>query len=309
MDLNEVINDSQRMLQAMISSSIQLVTELDFELPEVAANKPQIQQVLMNLCQNAKEALKSNDATIWLKTSVKQLQHGRCDSCFQPIHGRYVCLEVLDNGVGIDPTIRKTIFDPFTGTKELGEGAGLGLSATHGIVHMHEGHIQVLSEEDRTCFRILFPLEASAEAAPETGSSAEAAPLITDNSKPRVLIVDDDESVTRLMTNYLDRKGIDSHAINNSENAWDVFAQNSSAFDLVITDQTMPNLSGLELARRIRDKRRDIPVVLCSGNNEMVDEAAAAELGVSRFLDKPVRLENLSSMISELTRSQQQSDS
>jgi PAS domain S-box-containing protein len=309
MDLNEVVNDSQRMLQAMISSSIQLITELDAELPEVVANKPQIQQVLMNLCQNAKEALKSNDASIWLKTGVRQLQNARCDSCFQSIDGRYACLEVVDNGIGIDPTIRKTIFDPFTGTKELGEGAGLGLSATHGIVHMHDGHIQVNSEDDRTCFRILFPLDVIDTNEQEAVATPAAAPAFTDSSKPRVLIVDDDESVTRLMTNYLERKGIDSHAINNSENAWDVFAQNSAAFDIVITDQTMPNLSGLELARRIRDKRRDIPVVLCSGNNEMVDEQAAAELGVSRFLDKPVRLENLSSMISELTGSQRQSES
>lgn len=311
LDINDIIGDSKRMLEAMVSSSIHVVDELQQDLPLVQANRAQIQQVLMNLCQNSREALKSNDASIWIRTSVTQLLGGLCDSCFQRFDGRFVCLEVADNGVGIDPEIRRNIFDPFTSSKELGEGTGLGLSATHGIVHMHGGHILVHSEPgDRTSFKIYLPIEAEKpdqpllrepEARKPQEQSQKSVSSTESGGRKRVLLVDDDESVTRLLSNYLERNGIDSRVINNSESAWSEFAKDSQAFDIVITDQTMPNLSGLELARRIRAKRDDIPVILCSGNNEMVDEKAAAELGISRFLNKPLRLENLTSVISELT--------
>lgn len=305
-NLNQMITDSRRMLEAMVSSSIQLVDELDENIPEISGNSSQIQQVVINLCQNAKEALKYQDATIWIRTSLDTIHDASCDSCFQKIDGQYVCLEITDNGIGIDPAIRSSMFDPFTSSKELGEGTGLGLSAVHGIVHMHGGHIVVQSEPGQmTRFSIMFPTTAGSSRVenkdvieiPDSGASETG-----DNGRPRVLLVDDDESVTRLLSSYLDRNGIDSRVINNAESAWSVFAEDSGAFDIVITDQTMPNLTGLELAKKIRSMRQDIPVVLCSGNNDMVDEQEAAAMGVSRFLNKPVRLDSLTTVISELTR-------
>lgn len=305
-NLNTMITDSRRMLEAMISSSIQLVDELDASIPEISGNISQIQQVVINLCQNAKEALKYQDATIWIKTGMKTLHDASCDSCFQKVNGQFVSLEITDNGTGIDPSIRDSMFDPFTSSKELGEGTGLGLSAVHGIVHMHGGHIVVDSEPGQmTRFSVLFPVTAESNIESVSALSQADVSAKRDSGqtgRPRVLLVDDDESVTRLLSSYLDRNGIDSRVINNAENAWSVFAEDCGAFDIVITDQTMPNLTGLELARKIRSVRTDIPVVLCSGNNDMVNEEEAAAMGVSRFLNKPVRLESLTTVISELTR-------
>ncbi|GAB5499111.1 MAG: hypothetical protein PsegKO_14220 [Pseudohongiellaceae bacterium] len=303
-DLNELITDSRRMLEALVSSSIQLVTELDDDIPTISANRSQLQQALVNLCQNSKEALRTNDATIWLRTRNRKVLNASCSSCFQKTSGHFVCLEVADNGSGIDDTLLDTLFDPFTTTKEVGEGTGLGLSAVHGIVHMHGGHILVHSEPGKqTRISILLPANEDRPPADDVAPALqpETRPAIA-NERPRVLLVDDDESVTRLLANYLQRNGIDSEVMNNSNSAWDLFARQSEAFDIVITDQTMPNLTGLELAQKIRTVRSDIPVVLCSGYQEMVDENEATTMGVSRFLNKPVKLENLTSVISELTQ-------
>ncbi len=303
-DLNELITDSRRMLEALVSSSIQLVTELDDDIPTISANRSQLQQALVNLCQNSREALRTNDATIWLRTRNRKVLNATCSSCFQKTSGRFVCLEVADNGSGIDGTLLDTLFDPFTTTKEVGEGTGLGLSAVHGIVHMHGGHILVHSEPGKqTRVSILLPANedrpSAEDVAPVLQPETPPAPA---NGRPRVLLVDDDESVTRLLANYLQRNGIESEVMNNSNSAWDLFARQSEAFDLVITDQTMPNLTGLELAQKIRTVRPDVPVVLCSGYQEMVDEKEATAMGVTRFLNKPVKLENLISVISELTK-------
>ena len=306
-NLNEMVRDSRRMLEAMMSSSVQIVDELEEDLPDVTANQSQLHQVLVDLCQNAKEALRNQDATLWIKTSVKQVSQASCSSCFQKANGRFVCLEITDNGIGIDPAIGSNMFDPFTTTKELGEGTGLGLSAVHGIVHMHGGHILVQNEPGQfTRFSVLLPTAEATrdgESPDDIGSSlSDSNSGIDRQSGPtRVLIVDDDESVTRLLANFLQRNGMEPKIVNNSENAWDAFAEDSASFDIVITDQTMPNLTGLELTKKIRELGSDIPVVLCSGYNELVNEEEAARLGVSLFLNKPVRLENLASIISDLT--------
>ena len=309
-NLNELVRDSQRMLEAMMSTSVQLIDELDEDLPNVTANQAQLQQVLVNLCQNAKEALRNQDATLWIKTSVKQVSQATCSSCFQKTSGRFVSLEITDNGIGIDPAIGNNMFDPFTTTKELGEGTGLGLSAVHGIVHMHGGHILVQSDPGQlTRFSVLLPIaEERQDDQPADEASAQKQVTRPDRAMQagptRILLVDDDESVTRLLANFLQRNGMKTEIMNNSENAWDLFSENSAAYDIVITDHTMPNLTGLELTRKIRSVRSDIPVVLCSGYNELVNEDEAAELGVSHFLNKPVRLENLASVISDLTSKQ-----
>jgi len=303
-DLNDIVTDSRRMLEALVSSSVQLIDELDSDIPEISANRSQLQQVLVNLCQNAKEALRTNDATIWLRTRTRTLHNATCSSCFQKTSGTFVCLEVVDNGTGIDAALMDTLFDPFTTSKEVGEGTGLGLSAVHGIVHMHEGHILVDSDHDsQTRFSILLP--GSEQAQSTSVNSAVAEPetqAAATGVQPRVLLVDDDESVTRLLANYLQRNGIESEVANNSEAAWTLFSEQSERFDLVITDQTMPNMTGLELAQKIRALRSGIPVVLCSGYQDMVDENEAGAMGVSRFLNKPVKLEDLGSLIMELTQ-------
>ncbi len=307
-NLNTMIEESRRMLEAMMSSSVHVIDDLDPALPEVLANPTQIQQVLINLCQNAKEALQNKDATLWIKTCVRDVSEATCESCFQKTSGRYVCLDVSDNGIGINPAVKGHIFDPFTTTKDVGEGTGLGLSAVHGIVHMHGGHILVQSAADqRTRFSILLPVcNPAVSDEQETGTASNSAdkeaPTRDRREGPtRVLLVDDDESVTRLLASFLNRNGIESVAMNNSEEAWDTFCANDAEFDIVITDHTMPNMTGLELIKKIRGRSKGIPVVLCSGYNELVNEDEATALGVSRFLNKPVRLENLASVIAELS--------
>ena len=206
-----------------------------------------------------------------------------CASCRAPVHGRWVVLSVADSGSGVPHAVRARMFEPFFTTKEVGRGSGMGLAMVHGIVHDHDGHLLV---EDRpgggTRFLVLLPSLAPLESAPPAATSAKS--TVTG----RVLLVEDEAMVGAFMSELLVGWGLDVTLHADPFSAERLLADPTARIDLVLTDQTMPGMTGLALAQRARDLRPDLPVLLYTGFGEGLDDTEVMRAGVRAVLRKPV---------------------
>ncbi len=287
LQLAPVIRESVELMRSTLPSSIEFTTELDAGLPTVLLDPVQIEQVLMNLCINARDAMQGAGS---LRVSLRKTapHDSVCASCHQRVRGSYIELAVSDTGPGIAAGIADHMFEPFFTSKEVGKGSGMGLSTVHGIVHDHEGHILVDTEPGRGArFRVLLP--------PMTANAgAEAARARTLPSSPgrqlrgRVLLVDDEPAVGEFMAELLGSWGLDVVVERNPLAAQSLFAADPEQFDMVVTDQTMPKLTGLDLARSLLAHRPELPIVLYSGYADRVTETHTRGSGIRAFVTKPV---------------------
>jgi CheY-like chemotaxis protein len=197
--------------------------------------------------------------------------------------GEYINLTISDTGPGISPEIRERIFDPYFTTKEIGKGTGMGLSVVHGIVKNYGGAVSVESELGKgTKFYIYFPL-IEKESMIETKTVKE---LPTGNE--RILFVDDDKSIIYVGRYRLERLGYQVETKNNPVEALELFRTNPDQFDLVITDMAMPQMTGVQMMKEMLKIRPDMPIILCTGFSEKIDEKKAKELGAAEYVDKPL---------------------
>jgi len=247
------------------------------------ADPTQIHQILMNLCANAAHAMENNGGRLTIS-----LMDADLDSDFISGHpnlkpGSYINLTVTDTGHGISPDVMEKIFDPFFTTKEKGKGTGLGLSVVHGLVRSFEGDIFVDSELGKgATFNIYLPvirgrfrLEESVERPVPTGTE-------------RILFIDDEPVIMEMGRQILESLGYNVVARNSSIEALELFKEKKDNFDLVITDMTMPHMTGEKLAENLMQIRPDIPVILCTGFSSMIDEQKALSMGIRAFISKPV---------------------
>lgn len=264
----------------------------------INADASQIQEVLINLCNNAIHAMDEKGV---LTISLKEVELEQKDISVQydcPA-GCYAKLSVQDSGCGMSAEILDKIFDPFFSTKEEYEGAGIGLSTVQGIVAQHGGMITVKSAPDQgTTFDLFFPLI-------ELSENIEAEEVNVEHSSlPRgtelILFVDDDEMLASLGENLLNTLGYQISMMTDSNEALKMFTANADRFDLVITDQTMPGLTGKELIAEIKKVRPDIPTILCTGYSSKIDEEESARLGISAFMMKPLDLPVLSQTVRQV---------
>ena len=284
------VAEAVRLLGASLPSSVELVTELDPDLPRVLFDPVQLEQILMNLCINARDAMDGR-GTLRVTLTQRERQGGRCASCHQDVAGRFVELAVIDAGTGIAPEVAERMFEPFYSTKDVGKGSGMGLAMVHGIVHEHGGHVLVEPmPEGGTAFRVLLrPLEGTALPAPprKTGAAGD-----TPGTRPRlagrVLVVDDEAAVGGFMRDLLEEWGLAVTLFDSAVEARDHFARHPHTCDLVLLDQTMPRLSGLELAQDMLLLRADLPVVLYTGYREALTDAQVRAVGVRALVRKPV---------------------
>ena len=285
--LGPIIEQSLKMLRPAMPSSINIQTRLAAELPEVLANPVQIQQVLVNLCVNARDAT-SGLGTISVGAERVNIAGAVCASCHQNFEGDYVALTVKDTGAGIAESERLRIFEPFFTTKAQGKGTGMGLAMVHGVVHRQGGHIQVDSMLGRgTTFRILVPVYTEAAApAPSALPAASASAQVPDNAQ--ILLVDDEPTVAGFMRELLEISGYRVAAYTEPQQACDAFLAAPDDYDLVVTDQTMPGLTGDQLASRLIARKPGLPIILVSGHSAVMDEDRAAALGIRAFLRKPL---------------------
>jgi len=289
LQLPPLVKESVKLMRSTLPSSIEFDTSLDAALPAVLLDPVQLEQVLMNLCINARDAMQGAGT---LCIGLKQTTHhdGACTSCHQPVRGAYIELVVRDTGPGIAPEVVERMFEPFFSTKEVGKGSGMGLSTVHGIVHEHGGHIIVETRPGAgATFRVLFkPMSrtegrSGIEEAEPASATAEVRQL-----NGHVLVVDDEPAVGEFMGELLESWGLEVTVKPNGAEAEALFAENPQHFDLVVTDQTMPKMTGTELAQRLMARRPGLPVILYTGYTERLTEEQTSRSGIRALVTKPV---------------------
>ena len=291
-----------RLLRQVLPSSLQVDTAVRAEDAMVLADPVQLQQVILNLCINARDATGSS-GTVEIAIDIHPELHGSCSSCQESFAGDYVCLSVSDSGPGIEAHELTRIFEPFYTSKEMGKGSGLGLAVVHGAVHSHNGHIIVDSAPGKTTVSTYFPLYQGADVDKESQSADATRPDKTEPLKGKILLVDDEVLVRNVMVQILESHGLDVTPADSGTAALDMFRAEPGGFDLVIADQTMPNMTGATLATKLLAIRPDLPVILCSGFSADIDEKRAGEIGIRGFYQKPVDFAELRRQVADLLSS------
>jgi PAS domain S-box-containing protein len=284
---DEVIKETLKLIRAAVPSTVRIELSADCSA-HVRANPTQLYQVVMNLCTNAAAAMAERGGTLGVRLAEVEL-----DDRFASSHpgiepGNYVRMTVSDTGCGIAPELIDHIFEPFFTTRSTSGGTGMGLAVVHGIVFSHGGTIDVSSVVgEGTAFEVYFPVSAGPEA--ETASS-DVPPT---GGTERILLVDDEGPIRRLVGSRLQSLGYEVVACRDGQAALERFNAEEGKFDLLISDVTMPGMTGDRLAVEIRKVRPDMPVILCSGYTERMTEEKARELGIQAFIAKPVSFQKL----------------
>jgi PAS domain S-box-containing protein len=279
------VKEVLQLLRATLPTTIEIKQEIDNNCGNVMADATQIHQVLMNLCTNAFHAMEETGGTldvrlqeIYLTNNEESVLHG-----LPP--GKYLKLEVSDNGPGIEEAIINHIFDPYFTTKPQGKGSGLGLAVVYGIVKDHGGTIKVENKIGYgATFSVILPVNDNIDNKPALDGDNQSQPPV---GNERILFVDDEESIAVLGQKILERLGYTVRYETDSKVALEAFRGNPQDYDLVITDQTMPNLPGSELSKELMKIRPDIPIILCTGYSSMISEHKARDLGIRAFVMKP----------------------
>jgi len=292
LDAGTGILAATRMLQAMIPSTVRIATALPDELPTVRIDATGLQQILFNLVLNSSDAIDSH-GEVAIELHASRRMQGYCIACHRRFDDEYVELVVRDSGCGISREALVRIFDPFYSTKPIGHGTGMGLAVLHGIVHRAGGHIQVESAlgAGTTMHVLLRPGPPRGESTDPEASGTEALPDAA--AAYRVLVVDDEPALVGFLCEWLECEGHVGIPFTDATNALAWASGADARFDLLLTDQTMPGMTGLELARSLRAERPTLPVVLCTGLADRVNEAEARALGIDRLWLKPVPLDDL----------------
>jgi CheY-like chemotaxis protein len=303
--LDTLVQDAVPALRGHVASDVVVDLRVDPSPAVVRIDPVQVEQVLFNLVLNARDAL-SGSGRIGVEVRPVRVDASVCAGCRGPIEGDYVELSVTDDGPGIDSGTAERIFEPFFTTKETGKGTGMGLAIVHGIVHEHDGHVVLESAKGRGArFRVLLPAATAAEASlasSATTSGGGGARASATALAGTVLVVDDEETVAHFMRELLESWGLQAECALRGDAALATIQANPGRFDAVVTDQAMPRMSGLELVRRVRDVRADLPVVVHTGN---LDAMPALEEGAARpcaVLQKPVDPARLRSVLAQCLR-------
>jgi PAS domain S-box-containing protein len=283
-----IVKEALKMLRSSIPTTIEIRPNIVSQAL-VLADPTQIHQVVMNLCANAYHAMRETGGI--LAVSLEEVRIAGEDYGYADLApGNYLKLEVSDTGCGIDAKTQEKIFEPYFTTKKPGEGTGLGLAVVHGIVKSHHGHITVYSEPGKgTSFHVYLPLtEQLAVAKPDT-----TAPKELRGKGERILFVDDEKQIREVVAAILTKNGYQVTPCADGAQALAEFEKEPERFDLVITDMTMPSMTGAELTQKILALRPQTPIILCTGQSELINREKALAMGIRAYLHKPVLMETL----------------
>lgn len=295
--LDQILNEVLKLLRATIPTTIEIKTNLLLENAVIMAEATQIHQVIMNVCTNASQAIEDDKG--WIEIGLDTVDLEQVDIPKEPDYksGPYVKFWVKDNGIGISPDIIKRVFDPYFTTKGVGKGSGMGLAVVHGIVKSHNGYISVDSRKGSgTCVSIYFPKMDREDQTVEQIAAQSV------SGTARILFVDDEPDILKVSGKRLERLGYTVTTFSNSVKAFEIFKTNPDQFDVLITDQTMPHLTGAELAEKIMKIRPDMPVILCTGYSAKLNKESAKRIGIRKFLFKPVESSTLTRAIQEVVK-------
>jgi CheY-like chemotaxis protein len=275
-----------------LPATIEIRQKIEPETGFIMADPSQIHQVVMNLCNNAAYAMQQGCGVLDVSLTEVEVDKGMAMRHPDLKTGPYLRLTVGDTGTGMTPEVMERAFDPFFTTKKHGEGSGMGLALVHGIVKDYDGAVTVYSEVGKgTTFNVFFPRTVAAEIRPE----GEDESLL--KGTERVLLVDDEKPQAQSIRNMLNRLGYHVTVKTDAEQALAAFRNEPSRFDLVITDQTMPKLTGVQMAARLLELRPGLPILLCTGFSEHVDADGARAMGIRGFLMKPFSIREMARAI------------
>ncbi|MCP4723193.1 MAG: response regulator, partial [Desulfobacteraceae bacterium] len=293
--IQPIVKDALKLIRSTIPTTIEIKQDLNGDNVIIKADPTQIHQIVMNLSTNAYHAMEDTGGE--LKVSLKEIRLSGQDVLAPDMKpGTYACLTITDTGMGMDKALTETIFDPFFTTKKGGKGTGMGLSVVHGIVIGLNGAIRVYSEPGKgTTFHVSLPMEntLSEEQTPNSNTKIKG-------GTEHILLIDDEEPILTMGKRMLERLGYQVTSSTSSLEALETFRDSPEKFDLVITDMSMPNMSGDKLSAELAKIRSDISILLCTGFSETMSEKKAISLGIKGFLFKPIGMKKLAQKIREV---------
>ncbi|OPY68636.1 MAG: Blue-light-activated protein [Syntrophorhabdaceae bacterium PtaU1.Bin034] len=289
--LAPLLHETYQLLRASISAAIDISLTIRTRSDAVLGNQTQIEQLLINLCTNAADAMRDTGGC--LEMSLEDAVIGKRDRLKLGIKpGKFLALKVTDTGQGMDEEVQKRIFEPFFSTKGLGQGTGMGLAVVYGIVKAHDGAITVSSAPGAgSTFTVYLP-----KAAPVADAETEEAKSLP-RGKETILLIDDERPIVDAADRMISSLGYKVIGKVDSLEALRVFSENPAAFDLVITDQAMPKMTGLVLTAKIKTMRPDIPVILCTGYSDVISPEKAESLGIEGYVMKPLLKRELAEVV------------
>ncbi len=292
--IKPIAKEVLKFIRASLPTTIEIQQEIQSDAL-IMADPTQIHQVVMNLCTNAEHAMREKGGVLGMKLVEVILRREDMDDHLELNPGTYLELTVSDTGHGISAHILNRIFDPFFTTKKTGEGTGMGLSVVHGIVRSCGGTIKAISEPDKgTTFSAYFPV---IDRQLEHETAAEK-PIPTGNE--RILFVDDEPALANIGKQTLETLGYDVQTRTSSIEALELFKAQQDRFDLVITDMTMPNMTGEDLAQELMRIKPSIPIILCTGFSAKIDDRKASAMGIRAFVLKPMVLREIATTIRQV---------
>ena len=291
--LQTLTKEALKLLRSSIPTTIEIKESIDSNCDAILANPTQMHQILMNLCTNAYYAMRKKGGVLAVSLAEINVSPDNHIANLDLKPGKHLRLEVSDTGTGITKDKLERIFEPYFTTKSKDEGTGLGLSVVHGIVTSHGGHIIVYSEIDQgTTFHVYLPAIVKQQ--------VMDGPLLAEEVKggtERILLVDDDEVIGCIAKEILERLGYQVTMLTSGVEAAEIFGEAPQEIDLVVTDMTMPNMTGAELSQKLLKIRPDIPIILCTGFSELIDKEKATALGIQEYLMKPVGRNDLAKTV------------
>ena len=291
--IHAIIKEALTLIRAAIPTSIDIRQNIDKNCGPVLCDSTQIHQIVMNLCINAYHSMIKKEGILEVSMGSITVDTAEAQIAGDLPVGKYIRLIISDTGHGMDKKTMDRIFEPYFTTKNKEEGTGLGLSVVFGIVENHQGHIQVYSEPGKgTTFTVFLPEIMTQDKDTET-KVQETYPRGTEN----ILLVDDEKSIAEMLQKMLENFGYHVTSLSDSIKALEAFRERPDQFDLVITDQTMPNIHGSELAKRMIEIKPDIPIILCTGFSSLISKEEASALGIRHFLMKPIVMNELAKAI------------
>ncbi len=295
MQLGPIVKESLKLLRASFPSTIEIRQDITAEGDWILADPTEIYQVVMNLCTNAAHAMADKDGILEVSLDTVDLEEERPAYANNIKPGAYVRLAIRDTGYGMSPEVIERIFEPYFTTKELGQGTGLGLALVHSIVQTSNGSITISSEPGQgSTFSVYLPkidVEEDSE-----GEALQPIPA----GKGRLLMVDDEVDIVNAAKIILEQSGYEVVTFTNSLEAWETFQDEPGKFDLIISDLTMPRMTGLELAKNILTIRPQMPVIICTGFSESITSEMAKELGIREVILKPIIPQHLTETIGQI---------
>ncbi|MFC2141245.1 response regulator [Acidobacteriota bacterium] len=290
--LGDIVKEALKLFRSSLPATIEIRQKIKAVSGVILGDPTQIHQVMMNLCANAAHALKDTRGILEIGLDEVILDEESLSGKKNLNPGAYLRLMVSDTGHGIPPVVMKRIFEPYFTTKKTGEGTGMGLAVIHGIVKNHNGDISVYSEPGKgTSFHLFFPkIEGKTE--PDS-KLTEKVP----GGKERILLVDDEKALIEMGTQMLERLGYEVEGISNALSALETFRLEPDRFQLVISDLTMPHMTGIQLAEEIKKINPDIPIIICSGYSASLTEEQINALGISDFIMKPIVKSELAQVV------------